>query len=70
MVGADPYCYDRRYETQSGQFLVRVRYEPNGTKLAMDDPGTVVVRTITKGESLAVTRRDRCWLVRGRADRV
>ncbi|HEV7297920.1 MAG TPA: recombinase family protein [Tepidisphaeraceae bacterium] len=69
MGGAPPYGYDLRYATQAGQFLVRVRYEPDGTKLAMDEPGQTIFRTITKGESLAVTRRDRCWLVPGRPDR-
>jgi DNA invertase Pin-like site-specific DNA recombinase len=69
MGGAPPLGYDLRYESQSGQFLVRVRYNADGTKAVLDDDAKLI-RTLDRGESIAVSRRDRCRLVLGDPARV
>ncbi len=69
MGGVPPYGYDLRYESASGQFLVHVRYRPDGSKQLLDERGQLT-RVIPRGESLAVSRRDRCRLVLSDPDRV
>ncbi len=69
MGGVPPFGYDLRYESFGGEFIAHVRYMPDGTKQLLDESWTPT-RTIARGESLAVSRRDRCRLVRGLAERV
>ena len=69
MGGVPPYGYDLCYETYSGGFLMHVRYLPDGSKQLFDETGKPL-RTIARGESLAVSRRDRCRLVLGDQSRV
>lgn len=69
MGGSPPFGYDLRYESARGAFLVRVRYARDGSKEALDDQGRLL-RRLERGESLAVTRKDRCKLVPGEAKRV
>jgi DNA invertase Pin-like site-specific DNA recombinase len=69
MGGAPPFGYDLRYVSQSGQFLFVLRYNPDGTKLMMNEKGKPV-RTLERGESVAVSRRDHCVLVPSEAGRV
>jgi DNA invertase Pin-like site-specific DNA recombinase len=69
MGGSPPFGYDLRYESHSGQFLVRVRYAPDGTKDVLDDKGKRL-RRLDKGESIAVSRKDRCRLVPGEKGRI
>lgn len=69
MGGAPPFGYDLRYQSQGGRFLLRLRYNADGTKAVLDDRG-VFQRTLERGESIAVSRKDRCRLVQGLAVRV
>jgi DNA invertase Pin-like site-specific DNA recombinase len=62
MGGAPPFGYDLRYESQSGEFLFFLRYLRDGKK-EMRDQAQQVTRTLERGESVAVSRRDRCKLV-------
>jgi DNA invertase Pin-like site-specific DNA recombinase len=69
MGGAPPFGYDLRYESQNGSFLARVRYQPDGSKRILNDNGKPL-RRLDKGESIAVSRRDRCRLVPGDPARI
>jgi DNA invertase Pin-like site-specific DNA recombinase len=69
MGGAPPYGYDLRYESHTGQFMLRVRYLADGSKAILDDAGNAQ-RTLERGETVAVSRRDRCRLVPGDPARV
>lgn len=69
MGGAPPFGYDLRYESQSGQFLLRLRYARDGTKSVLDDDGKPI-RSLQRGESIAVSRKDCCRLVLGEPERV
>ena len=66
--GAPPYGFDLRYEG-AGAFLFTLRFEPDGTKLVLDEGGEVV-RRLARGERLRVSKRDRCRLVPGAPKRV
>ncbi|MGP1308770.1 MAG: recombinase family protein [Phycisphaerales bacterium] len=68
MGGAPPYGYDLRYESMAGQFIFTVRYERDGTKRLLDERGEPM-RELAKGESVAVSKRDRCKLVLGEPER-
>jgi DNA invertase Pin-like site-specific DNA recombinase len=69
MGGAPPYGFDLLYRSQSGQFLLTLRYNQDGTKAVLDERGKFQ-RTLERGESIAVSRRDHCNLVPGDAVRV
>ncbi len=69
MGGAPPYGYDLRYESQSGEFLLFLRYLRDGTKQVFDAKWKPV-RVLERGESLAVSRRDRCKLEPGEQSRI
>jgi DNA invertase Pin-like site-specific DNA recombinase len=69
MGGAPPYGYDLRYESQAGNFLLRLRYKADGSKVVMNDAGKPL-RSLERGESIAVSRKDRCRLVAGDSERV
>ncbi len=69
MGGVPPYGYDLRYESFSGEFLMHVRYMRDGSKQIFSEKGRLQ-RTLPRGESLAVSRRDRCWLVPSEKSRV
>jgi DNA invertase Pin-like site-specific DNA recombinase len=69
MGGAPPYGYDLRYQSQSGMFLLTLRYNQDGTKAVLDDKGKFQ-RTLERGESIAVSRKDHCTLVPGDPVRV
>lgn len=69
MGGVPPFGFDLRYQSQSGQFLLRLRYNRDGSKLVLDDQSTVV-RKLQRRESIAVARCDRCRLVLGDPERV
>lgn len=69
MGGAPPYGYDLRYESASGRFIFTVRFERDGTKTLLDEQGESV-RELAKGESVAVSKRDRCRLALGDPVRV
>jgi DNA invertase Pin-like site-specific DNA recombinase len=69
MGGAPPFGYDLRYVSQSGTCLFRLRYERDGSKRMLDDQGALV-RTLERGETVAVSKRDHCHLVPGAPDRI
>ncbi|UCD73780.1 MAG: recombinase family protein [Phycisphaerales bacterium] len=69
MGGAPPFGYDLGYESQSGQFLFHLRYMRDGTK-QMFDKKWMLTRTLERGESIAVSRKDRCRLVLSEKSRV
>ena len=62
MGGVPPYGYDLRYESGDGQFLFAVRYMADGSKRILDDSGKLT-RTLARGESLNISKRDRAKLV-------
>lgn len=72
MGGAPPYGYDLAYETDRGEFLFVLRFNPDGSKamLAAPGDGAKVIRTLERGEQLATSKRDRARLVPSTSDRV
>jgi DNA invertase Pin-like site-specific DNA recombinase len=62
MGGTPPYGYDLRYENAEGKFLLIVRFMPDGSKQLLDEKGNVT-RTLAKGESLNISKRDQAKLV-------
>ena len=69
MGGAPPVGYDLRYENDRGEFLLIVRYLPDGMKRILDEQGRSM-RTLGRGESMNTSRRDRALLVSGDPERV
>lgn len=69
MGGAPPFGYDLKYTSQSGQFLFVLRYNADGTKGMLNENGKLI-RTLERGESVAVSRRDHCTLLPGEDVRV
>ncbi len=62
MGGAPPFGYDLRYENRAGEFLFVLRYMRDGSKQMLDERGGPI-RTLERGESVSVSKRDRCRLV-------
>ena len=62
MGGTPPYGYDLRYQSAEGQFLFTIRYMPDGSKKLFDEKGEHT-RTLARGESMNVTKRDHAKLV-------
>jgi len=62
MGGTPPYGYDLRYENAEGKFLFIIRFMPDGSKQLLDEQGNVT-RTLTRGESLNISKRDQAKLV-------
>jgi len=69
MGGVPPHGYDLRYETADGAFLFIVRYMPEGSKQIVDESGHLT-RTLARGESLNISKRDRAKLVPSSPERV
>jgi len=69
MGGTTPYGYDLRYENAAGQFLFIVRFTPDGSKELYDEKGKPI-RTLARGESLNISKRDRAKLILSHPDRV
>jgi len=67
--GTPPYGYDLAYFSGDGQFLMTVRYQPDCSKLVLDEDGKVT-REVPRGESLTFSKRDHCRLVPGEPQRV
>ncbi len=70
--GSPPFGYDLRYESpreDGGAFLFVLRFQPDGSKLVIDESGEIV-RTLARGERLQVSKRDRSRLVLSSPDRV
>ncbi len=69
MGGVPPYGYDLRYENAEGKFLLVQRFMPDGTKQVLDENGKLG-RTLARGESLSISKRDRAKLVPSEPARV
>ena len=69
MGGVPPYGYDLRYEGADGKFLFVVRFMPDGSKQILDEKGKFI-RTLARGESLNISKRDQAKLTPGSPDRV
>jgi DNA invertase Pin-like site-specific DNA recombinase len=69
MGGVPPHGYDLRYENERGEFLFILRHMPDGSKQVLDDRGRMT-RTLARGESLSISKRDRAKLVPGEPARV
>ena len=69
MGGTPPYGYDLRYENADGKFLLTLRFMPDGTKQILDGRGKQM-RTLERGESLSISKRDRAKLVLSTSERV
>lgn len=69
MGGVPPYGFDLRYENAEGAFLLILRFMPDGTKQVLDAKGKLV-RTLARGESLSISKRDRAKLVLSESSRV
>jgi len=69
MGGTPPYGYDLRYENGDSKFLFILRYMPDGSKQLLDKKGTLV-RTLARGESLSISKRDHARLVHSDHERV
>ena len=57
MGGVPSHGYDLRYENCEGKFLLILRYMPDGSKEVLDEDGKAV-RTLARGESLSISKRD------------
>jgi DNA invertase Pin-like site-specific DNA recombinase len=57
MGGVPPHGYDLKYENCEGKFLLILRYMPDGSKQVLDEGGKAI-RTLARGESLSVSKRD------------
>lgn len=69
MGGVPPHGYDLKYQNERGEFLFVLRHMPDGTKRMLNERGSVT-RTLARGESVNVSKRDRAVLVPGEEDRV
>jgi len=67
--GMPPYGYDLAYCALDGRFLMVVRYDDDVNKLLLDEDGNVT-RVVPRGESLALSKRDRCRLMPSTPERV
>ena len=68
--GVPPYGYDLKYENSESKFLFIVRYMADRTKQVLDEKGNLT-RTLSRDESIQVTKRDKASLVpsdKSRAD--
>ena len=69
MGGVPPHGYDLRYENAEGKSLFTVRHMPDGSKQVINGEKTVL-RTLVRGESLNISKRDRAKLVLGDPERI
>jgi len=61
MGGVPPYGYDLRYENSEGKFLLILRYMPDGSKQMLNN-NKKLVRTLARGETLSISKRDHAKL--------
>ncbi|MHC4145977.1 MAG: recombinase family protein, partial [Planctomycetota bacterium] len=69
MGGVPPHGYDLRYENCEGEFLLVLRYMQDGSKEVLDEDGKAV-RTLARGESLSISKRDYAKLTLSEPERV
>ena len=63
--GVPPHGYDLRYENDKGEILFIVRHMPDGTKQMMSPRNGKLLRTLDRGESLNISKRDKSKLIPG-----
>jgi hypothetical protein len=69
MGGVPPLGYDLQYENERGEFLFVLRYMRDGSKQMLDQR-LRLVRTLARGESVNITKRDRAPAGAGEASRI
>ena len=69
MGGTPPYGYDLRYENAERKFLFILRFMPDGSKQLFDEKGNLI-RTLARGESLNISKRDQAKLTLSDPQRV
>jgi hypothetical protein len=69
MGGTPPYGYDLAYFNAAGEFLMIVRFMPDGSKQVLTEKGELQ-RTIGRGDQLLVSKQDRAHLVPSAPERV
>lgn len=69
MGGTPPYGYDLRYQNAEGKFLFILRFMPDGSKRLLDEKGNLI-RTLARGESLNISKRDQAKLTLSAPERV
>jgi len=69
MGGTPPYGYDLRYQNAEGKFLFILRFMPDGSKQVLDKPSNLI-RTLARGESLNISKRDKAKLTFSDLERV
>ena len=69
MGGVPPHGYDLKYENCEGKFLLILRYMLDGSKEVLDEDGKAV-RTLARGESLSISKRDYAKLTLSEPERV
>jgi len=69
MGGTPPYGYDLRYENAAGGFLFTLRFMPDGSKQLLDEKDNIT-RTLAKGESITISKRDQAKLALSDQERV
>jgi len=67
--GTPPYGYDLAYYTSAGAIRAIVRYQPDGSKELLNAQGEVT-SAVERGESLNVSKADRCKLTPSDPERV
>ncbi|MHC4546366.1 MAG: recombinase family protein, partial [Planctomycetota bacterium] len=67
--GVPPYGYDLRYEDADGKFLFVLRHMSDGSKQVLNDKGKLT-RTLARGESLSISKRDKARLILSATERV
>ena len=66
--GRPPYGYDILHITKAGEFLCIVRYEPNGSRLVLDEQGEIT-RILSKEDNFIFSKSDRSKLVLSSSER-
>jgi len=69
MGGVPPYGYDLGYENSEGKFLLILRYMQDGSKQILNN-NKKLVRTLARGETLSISKRDHAKLTLSDSKRV
>jgi DNA invertase Pin-like site-specific DNA recombinase len=67
--GVPPYGYDLKYHNSQGQFLLILRFMPDGSKQILNNDKKLI-RTLSKGEKLIISKRDYAKLIPGDPERI
>jgi site-specific DNA recombinase len=67
--GVPPYGYDLQYHNSQGQFILILRFMPDGSKQILNNDKKLI-RTLSKGEKLIISKRDYAKLIPGDPERI